>query len=129
MKHIKVTIVAIVLFVPFCVLGQTYKNENAMAAQVSAYNYYKKGNLAKAAAEYRRALKYDPYNYKVHYNLGLIHVMNKQYPSAVNELEKAARGDSVVKKDALYNLIILYGKYLNDVDNAYRYYKKFKQIP
>jgi len=93
-----------------------------------AYFFYQRGDLERAIEEYENITQKEPLNSKAHYNLGCLYAKFKYYYLAIKEFKKAGKTESSVKKFALYNLVVLYGKYLNDLDNAAKYYRKFKEI-
>ena len=92
-----------------------------------AYFFYQKGDIDRAIEEYENISKKNPRNPIFHYNLGCLYAENKYYYLAIKEFKKAINFDSSVKKSSLYNLSVIFGKYLNDIDNAYRYYRKFME--
>tara|TARA_B100000315_G_C14463133_1_gene534698 strand:+ start:569 stop:970 length:402 start_codon:yes stop_codon:yes gene_type:complete len=104
------------------------KAENKKIFENFAYYYYKEGRIDESIKEYKKILKKTPQNHKIHYNLGVLYAQQEKYSLAVKEFKRAADVDSPVRKDALYNLVIIYGKYLMNTDQAYKYYEKFKEI-
>lgn len=127
MNKIKSCLIFIIVFSACSIFSETILAGPKMS-ETFAYYYYKEGRLAEAINEYKTLLKKDPNNYKIHYNLGVLYAEIKKYPLAITEFKKAAGRKSPVRKDALYNLVIIYGKYLKDTGNAYRYYDEFKKL-
>jgi tetratricopeptide (TPR) repeat protein len=64
------------------------------------------GDLTKAAAEYRKVLKYDPKNKYAYYNLALIDAASGNYGLAEEKYRKAIASDPNYEP-ALFNLAIL----------------------
>jgi tetratricopeptide (TPR) repeat protein len=93
-----------------------------------AYYYYQKKNYPRAIEEYKRILKDNPKNQKIRYNLAGLYCMTKDYQSAIKEFKKILKSQSSLKKDTLYNLTVVYGRYLKDNKNASKYYLKFKKL-
>ncbi|MCK4916887.1 MAG: tetratricopeptide repeat protein [Candidatus Omnitrophica bacterium] len=123
-KIITLLLLLIILF-PFLLYAQ---NKKPKTLEVIGYYFYSIGDFSEAIKEYKKALEIDPNNSKIHYNLGVIYAENHDYNSAIKELKEALNGDCSIKKDALYNLIIIYGKYLKNTDMANFYYEKFNQM-
>ncbi len=126
MKIIKFVTLLILIITSFPVFLYS-QNKKTKTLEVIAYYYYSKDNLSEAIKEYKNILEIDPNNFKIHYNLGIIYAKNKNYDLAIEELKEALNGNHNVKKDALYNLIIIYGKYLKNSDIAYFYYDQFNK--
>ncbi|MFA5271446.1 MAG: tetratricopeptide repeat protein [Candidatus Omnitrophota bacterium] len=93
-----------------------------------AYYYYQKKHYSRAIEEYKSILKNSPRNEKIRYNLACLYVMTKNYPSAIKEFKAIIKSQSPLKKDALYNLTVVYGKYLKDKEGASKYYVQFKKM-
>lgn len=129
MSKIKIIIFIVIASLTLGIFpGKIVKADNKKIFENFAYYYYKEGRINEAIKEYKKILKKSPRNYKSHYNLGVLYAQQERYSLAVKEFKKAARDDSSIKKDALYNLVIIYGKYLKNTDQAYKYYEKFKEI-
>ena len=129
MSKIKIVIsIAIVSLILGASSGEVVRAENKKMFENFAYYYYKEGRIGESIKEYKEILKENPRSHKIHYNLGVLYARQKKYSLAVIEFKKAAGDDSLVMKDALYNLVVIYGKYLGDTDQAYKYYEKFKEI-
>lgn len=92
-----------------------------------AYYYYQKKDYKRAIEEYRNILKENPENPKARYNLACLYVMTKKYPLAISEFKILVKSQSSLKKDSLYNLAAVYGRYLKDKKNASKYYAKFME--
>ena len=92
-----------------------------------AYYYYQKKNYKRAIDEYRNILKENPEDPKARYNIACLYVMTKKYPLAISEFKILIKTQSSLKKDALYNLAAVYGRYLKDKKNASKYYAKFME--
>ena len=127
MNRIKFYTISLAVFFVFCLFAKPASAGPKMS-ETFAYYYYKEGRIAEAINEYKALFKKDPDNYKIHYNLGVLYAEIKKYSLAIVEFKKAAHTKSPVRKDALYNLVIIYGKYLKNTDKAYRYYDEFKKI-
>lgn len=93
-----------------------------------AYYYYQKKDYSRAIEEYKSILKDNPKNQKVRYNLASLYCLTKNYPSAIKEFKVILKSQSPLKKDTLYNLTVIYGKYLKDNKNATKYYVEFKKM-
>ena len=117
----------VILFLAACVFSNAAFAGTKMP-ETFAYYYYREGRIDEAIAEYKKILKEDPGNYKIHYNLGVLYAQSKKYSLAIAAFRKAANVKSPLRKDALYNLVIIYGKYLKDTNKAYKYYEEFKEI-
>ena len=104
------------------------KHRKAKMLEEFAYHYYTSGDLDKAAKEYRNVLRKYPKSIKLHYNLGVIYTQNKKYGPAIKQFKIAIKDDSPIKKDALYNLTLIYGKYLKNEKKALHYHKQFKLL-
>ena len=126
MKIKKIIAILLLLTISFPIFLYA-QNKKTKTLEVIGFYYYSKGNFPEAIKEYKKALEINPKNAKNHYNLGIIYAENKNYPLAIKEFKKALDGNYTLKKDALYNLIIIYGKYLENTDMANFYYEKFNQ--
>jgi tetratricopeptide (TPR) repeat protein len=93
-----------------------------------AYYYYQKKNYKRAIEEYKNIIKENPRNLKARYNLACLYVLTKDYSSSIKEFKKIIKVQSPLKKDALYNLSVIYGKYLKDKKSASQYYARFKKM-
>jgi len=94
-----------------------------------AYYYYQKKNYSRALEEYKSILKTSPKNQKIRFNLACLYCITKDYQSAIKEFKRILKSQSSpLKKEALYNLTVIYGKYLKDNKNASRYYVEFKKM-
>jgi len=126
-------IILLILFILFFSsafsIEEEIKNKKKIKAlEMLAYYFYKKKNFQKSLEEYKKILTFEPQNPKIHYNIGLLYAFTKKYSLAIKKLKMVAKTNSSFKKDALYNLTIIYGKYLNDKEKALEFYKKFKSI-
>jgi len=67
-------------------------------------------NYKEAANIYNEALKYDPTNYDLNYNLGIVYTMLNDFPSAKMYYEKAAELNSIVynTKYSLAEIALIY---------------------
>lgn len=89
-----------------------------------AQQAYLDNDLDKALKFYRQALKLDPKNYNIQYNIAVIYLVKEEYKKAAEEFEKVIarkRRDA----EAYYNLGVLYESFLGDSDRALFYYKKY----
>lgn len=127
MKPTKTTTILVSAFFFFSI-GPKIADAKAGVLEVFAYYYYKNEKINQSIEEYKKILNKDPANSKAHYNLGVIYTEEERYELAIREFELVVKADSLIKKDALHNLIIIYKKYLNDTTNAYKYYQKLKKI-
>jgi len=93
-----------------------------------AYYYYQKKDYSRAIEEYKSILKDNPKNQKIRYNLASLYCLTKNYQSAIKEFRIILKSQSPLKKDTLYNLTVIYGKYLKDNKNATKYYVEFKKM-
>ena len=95
-------------------------------SETFAYYFYQTGDYQKAIEEYTRILQNTENKAKIHYNLGCIYSKTGNYPQAIKEFQQAAQTNGKIKKEAQYNLMVIYGKHLNDSGQASEYYNKFK---
>ena len=126
----KLTKTITILFIAFLFFWAPLKIAKAgtKVLETFAYHYYKSGKINESIKEYKKILAQDPADSRAHYNLGVIYTENKKYKLAIQEFKLAAKEGFSIKKDALYNLVIIYKKYLDDTTNAYKYYEEFKKI-
>ncbi len=93
-----------------------------------AYYFYKKGDFLNAIEGYSKILKESPKNMKIAYNLGCLYVKAGDYTSAIKKFDKVIQSNSPLKKEALYNLAVIYGKFKSDKKKALVYYNKYKNL-
>lgn len=79
------------------------------------------------ASYYLEAVKKNPKDSDLYYNLAVIYLRNQQYADAARSFKKAV---SVNPKDknAYYNLAVLYESYLNDKKQAFDYYARYLRL-
>ena len=77
-------------------------------------------NYKEAANIYNEALKYDPTNYDLNYNLGIVYTMLNDFPSAKMYYEKAAELNSIVynTKYSLAEIALIY----KELEEAEQYF-------
>lgn len=92
------------------------------------YRLAKQGNYWRAIDCFYDALKYSlKYADKIYYNLGYVFTKLGEYQKAVACFQKALSfGED---KDVYYNLAVVYARYLNDLEKAEIFYKKFLSFP
>lgn len=76
---------------------------------------------------YLEAVKKDPKNPDLHYNLAISHLKNSRFANAASSFKKTL--DLNPKdKDASYNLGVLYESYLNNKKQALDYYSRYLRL-
>jgi len=125
MKVFKIILLALTIMFS---LNSFAANSKEKSAESFAYYYYQKKKFSRAIDEYKNILKGDPRNFKARYNLGCLYAATKNYPSAIHEFKIILKCKSSLKNNALYNLSVVYGKYLKDEKTALKYYNKFKEL-
>ena len=128
MKHFKkkLLFVAMIITTPFV---------SDLSAQVSdfsekekfAYNYSQQGKIKEALSEYQQILDNQPDNKKAKYNMAVLLVKLGKYEKAAKLFEDLLDESPSLKRDCLYNLVIIYGKYLNDQEKAGDYYSQINR--
>ncbi|HZL52712.1 MAG TPA: tetratricopeptide repeat protein, partial [Terracidiphilus sp.] len=74
--------------------------------------YYAKGDLANAAAQWKKGLEIDPANVNARYNLGLVNIQLGKLQDARSDFEKVvAMQPSAASYSALGSVLMLEGKY------------------
>lgn len=124
MKLSKLLLVLLLLGFSLNAFGVNLKDKTS---ESFAYYYYQAKDYKHAIEEYKSILKSEPKNLKIRYNLACLYVATGDYPSAIIEFKKILKSRSLLKKDALYNLAVVYENYLNDNVSASKYYNKFTE--
>ncbi len=133
MKIIKIILLGL-LFLPKGAFAQKAKpidtQRRIKIIENLAYHFYQRKKYPEAIEEYKRLLKIAPRNYKIYYNLGYLYTKKRNYLQAIKEFKKVIKlpAATSLKRDALYNLVVVYGRYLKDKKNAFFYYQKFKEL-
>ena len=76
---------------------------------------------------YLEAIKKNPEDSDLHYNLAVVYLKNNQYADAAGSLKKAVSLNPK-DKNAYYNLAVLYESYLNDTRQALEYYSRYLRL-
>ena len=76
---------------------------------------------------YLEAIKKNPEDSDLHYNLAVVYLKNNQYADAAGSLKKALSLNPK-DKNAYYNLAVLYESYLNDKRQALEYYSRYLRL-
>lgn len=76
---------------------------------------------------YLEAVKKNPDDSDLHYNLAVVYLKNNQYAHAAGSLKKAVSLNPK-DKNAYYNLAVLYEGYLNDKKQALEYYSRYLRL-
>lgn len=76
---------------------------------------------------YLEAVKKDPKNPDLHYNLAISRLKNSRFADAASSF-KMALDLNPKDKDACYNLGVLYESYLNDKKQALNYYSRYLRL-
>ena len=76
---------------------------------------------------YLEAVKKNPKDSDLHYNLAVVYLRNHQYADAARSLKKAVSLNPK-DKNAYYNLAVLYESYLNDKRQALEYYSRYLRL-
>ncbi|MDO8748275.1 MAG: tetratricopeptide repeat protein [Candidatus Omnitrophota bacterium] len=76
---------------------------------------------------YLEAVKKNPKDSDLHYNLAVVYLRNHQYADAARSLKKAVSLNPK-DKNAYYNLAVLYESYLNDKKRAFDYYTQYLRL-
>lgn len=124
MKHVKIIVFTVICLVSLSVLAEKQKDRTKIL-ETFGYCYYKKGLLANSIEEYERVLDIDKQNYRSYYNLGVLYAIKGDYIHAIKKLKDTIKPESRIKGDSLYNLSVIYGKYLKDTEKGYKYYKLY----
>ena len=96
--------------------------------QNQGIQYYKEGNLDKAAAEFKKAVKYGPDRFDTHFGLGQTYLMMKNHKAAIAELEKALKINPG-HLGALYSVGVAYQQTGKDQEALKAYYVVGKNLP
>ncbi len=129
-------IISVCLFLTFT-LGQVsflsgetkMKPENEIKLhELFAYYFTQEGNYQKAIDEYKKILALDDKNEKIRYNLAVVFTKINYFEEAAGEFTKVVSLNGNLKADALYNLSILYMKYLNNNQKAEEYLSEYNKI-
>ena len=76
---------------------------------------------------YLEAVKKNPKDSDLYYNLAVVYLKNNQYADAAGSLKKALSLNPK-DKNAYYNLAVLYESYLNDKRQALEYYSRYLRL-
>ena len=76
---------------------------------------------------YLEAIKKNPKNADLHYNLAVVYLRNHQYADAASSLKNTVSLNPK-DKNAYYNLAVLYESYLNDKKQAFDYYAQYLRL-
>ncbi len=92
-----------------------YRKAITAAQSPSAYAnlatlYYERNDFDRAIFYYKRAIRFDPENARVHFNLGQTYLAGGKFDAARTSFEKAVSLDARVQPLAYYNLALLYIK-------------------
>ncbi len=105
------------------------KKDEAKLYEVFAYYFVQEENYKQAIEEYKKVIVCDPLNTKAIYNLGLVYVKINNFNEAIEEFKKILiLEDKDLTADSLYNISVVYGKYLNDTQKSQEYYQKYKEV-
>ncbi len=101
--------------------------------KISALDHFNRGNqyyqnkqLAKAAAEYKKAIVQDPEQERFHYNLGLVYYSLNLFDKAIKEYKSAIEINPLFT-EAWYNLALAFEK-TDDTEQAFWAYEKYKTL-
>lgn len=83
-----------------------FEPRNPEARRLAAIELHRLGKSTEAKEELEHALKLDPDNARILFNLGLLHVESGDVPAALERLHAAVQADPR-SADAWYNLIVL----------------------
>ena len=78
-------------------------------------------------AYYLEAVKKNPKNSDLYYNLAVLYLKNNQYADAARSFKKTVSLNPK-DKNAYYNLAVLYESYLNDKKQAFDYYAQYLKL-
>jgi len=92
-----------------------------------AYNYSQQGKIKEALSEYQQILDNQPNDKKAKYNMAVLLVKLGKYENAAKHFSELANESPDLKRDCLYNLVIIYGKYLNNQEKAGNYYNQLNR--
>lgn len=76
---------------------------------------------------YLEAIKKNPKNSDLHYNLAVLYLKNNQFADAASSLKNTVSLNPK-DKNAYYNLAVLYESYLNDKKQAFDYYAQYLRL-
>jgi|SRR3972149_5424583 len=96
--------------------------------QDQGVEYFKAGNLEKAAKEFKRAVKYGPDKFDTHFGLGQTYLMMNNFNGAIVELEKAIKVNPK-NLNAIYSLGVAYQQTGKFEEAMKAYYVVGKNLP
>lgn len=76
---------------------------------------------------YLEAIKKNPKNPDLHYNLAVLYLKNNQFADAASSLKNTVSLNPK-DKNAYYNLAVLYESYLNNKKQAFDYYAQYLRL-
>ena len=96
--------------------------------QDQGVEYFKAGNLEKAAKEFKRAVKYGPDKFDTHFGLGQTYLMMNNFNGAIEELEKSLKINPK-NMNALFSLGVAYQQTGKFQEAMKAYYVVGKGLP
>ena len=103
----------------------------AKSKKITKERYLEPGKSRSSPPEdisyYLEAVKKNPGDSDLHYNLAVVYLKNNQYADAAGSLKKAVSLNPK-DKNAYYNLAVLYEGYLNDKKQALEYYSRYLRL-
>ncbi len=131
-KNIIIVIIILIIAVPAGLFIKEMMNrsnpEYYLKFQNQGIQHYKAGNLEKAAAEFKKAVKYGPDRFDTHHGLGQTYLMMNNMTGAIEELEKALKINPK-HMGALFSLGVAYQQTEKHQEAMKAYYIVGKSLP
>lgn len=93
--------------------------------KTKAYCLFQKGDYERAIHEYEDLALKNLADDVVLYNLGCLYVKIERYDLAISAFESVIASLSSLGNESVYNLSVVYGKYLKNEKKAMYYYSKY----
>lgn len=93
--------------------------------KTKAYCLFQTGDYERAIHAYEEMALRNIADDTVFYNLGCLYVKIERYDLAIRAFENVISSLSPLGNDSIYNLSVIYGRYLNDEKKAIYYYTKY----
>ncbi len=90
--------------------------------------YERMGSWDRARAAYNRGLELDPKNWQLHFNIGNVLMLQKQYAAAVREYDEALQGAPSISQGAIYVNRSMAKRLAGDLQGAIADAEKLRQV-